>query len=188
MVPPSNEFPKNPQRLRPYSNFRFKVKWADGTGKMVYVAGISRVSDLSRSTEVIEHREGGDPSVIHLAPDQTEYSPITLERGVSYDPEFETWANKVFDYSNSQSQTGQNTLLGDFRKDLILEVFNEAGQRVLAYNIYRAWVSEYSAISELDANGSPALVLQSLTVQNEGWERDSSVAAEAEPNFGVPDS
>lgn len=188
MVQPSTEYPKDPQRLTPYQNFRFKVKWADETGKMVYVAGISRVTALNHSTEVIKHREGGDPSVIHLAPGQTDYSPITLERGVSYDPAFEIWANKIFDYSNSQSQPGQNTSLEDFRKDLILELFNEAGQRVLAYNIYRAWVSEFSAVSELDANGSSALVLQSMTVQNEGWDRDNSVAAESEPNFGVPDS
>lgn len=173
-------FPKNPQRLTPYANFRFRVKW-DNT----YVLGVSKVSGLSRSTQVIQHREGGDPSPIHLAPGQTEYSPITLERGVSYDVTFEQWANRVFDWTNSGGAVGQNTSLLDFRKDLTIEVYNEAGQKVVAYNVHRAWVSEFRAMADLDGVGN-ALVVESMVLQNEGWERDDSIVDVAEPSFVLP--
>lgn len=176
------QFPKNPQRLTPYSNFRFKIMWDNQ-----FVAGVSKISALTRSTEVMRHRDGGDPSVIHLAPGQTSYGPITLERGVSYDPTFEQWANKVFDLSNSQSAAGQNTSLGDFRKQLSIQVFNEAGQKVVAFNVYNAWVSEYSGSSELDGNGN-AFVMESMTIQHEGWERDDTVTEVAEPTFTLPSS
>jgi conserved hypothetical phage tail region protein len=178
----NTQWPKNPQRLTPYPNFRFKVKWDNQ-----YVAGISKVSALSRTTEVIRHREGGDPSTVHLAPGQTSYGPITLERGVSYDVTFEQWANKVFDWTNSQSSVGQNTSLLDFRKNIIIELYNEAGVKVMAYNVYNAWVSEYEAMSELDASGN-AFVIQSMTLQNEGWERDTSVTEQKEPSFTLPAS
>lgn len=174
------QFPKNPQRLTPYPNFRFKVKWDNA-----YVAGISKVGGLSRSTEVIKHREGGDPSTLHLAPGQTSFGPITLERGVSYDTAFEQWSNKVFDLANSRGSDGENTSLKDFRKDLIIEVYNEAGQKVMAYNVYNAWISEYHGMSELDGSGN-AFVIQTMTVQNEGWDRDDSVTEQAEPSFTLP--
>ncbi|MBL4537973.1 MAG: phage tail protein [Oceanicaulis sp.] len=176
------EFPKNPQRLTPYPNFRFKVKW-DGK----YVAGVSKVSALSRRTEVAKHRSGGDPSVEHSSPGQTSYEAITLERGVSYDPAFEQWANKVFDVTNSQSAQGQNTSLGDFRKSLTIEVYNEAGQKVLAYNVYDAWVSQYREISDLDSS-SNAFVMEELTLENSGWKRDPSVTEQKEPTFTDPAS
>lgn len=172
--------PKNAQRLTPYANFRFRVKWDD-----TYVLGVSKVSGLSRSTEVIRHREGGEPSPIHLAPGQTEYGPITMERGVSYDVTFEQWANKVFDWTNSDAANGQNPSLLDFRKDLTIEVFNEAGQKVIAYNVHRAWVSEFHAMSDLDGLGD-ALVVESIVIQNEGWERDDTVSGVTEPSFLLP--
>lgn len=156
--------------MTPYANYRFRVKW-DNT----YVLGVSKVSGLSRATQVISHREGGDPSPIHLAPGQTEYSPITMERGVSYDVTFQQWANKVFDWTNSGgANPGQNTSLLDFRKDLTIEVWNEAGMKVVAYNVHRAWVSEFHAMSDLDGVGN-ALVVESIVIQNEGWERDEIV-------------
>lgn len=176
------EFAKNPQRLTPYPNFRFKIKW-DGN----YVAGVSKIGPLSRKTDVIRHRSGGDPSVEHLAPGQTSYEAISIERGVSYDPAFEQWANKVFDVTNSQSAKGENTSLGDFRKNLSIEVYNEAGQKILAYNVYNAWVSDYQAISDLDSGGN-AFAMQSMTIQNEGWERDPSVKEQKEPTFTDPAS
>ncbi|MGD1923884.1 MAG: phage tail protein [Paracoccaceae bacterium] len=188
MALPPTEYPKNPQRLTPYPNFRFKVKWPEASGNPTYVAGMSRVSALTRQAHVIRHREGGDPSTMHLAPGQTEYSPITFERGVSYDPSFEQWANKVFDHRNSQNTDGEMNSLRDFRKNLTLEVYNEAGQMVLAYHIYNAWVSEYQAMSDLDANGRAASLIQSMTVENEGWERDDSIKPETEPTFTLPSS
>jgi phage tail-like protein len=166
------EFPVNPTRFDPYKNFKFRVKW-DGR----YVAGVSRISQLRRSTEVIEHREGGDPSIARKSPGRTVFDPITLERGITQDREFEAWANKVWKLG---AALGSEVALADFRKDVALEFYNEAGQLVLAYNIYRCWVSEYVALPALDANiGS--LAIQSITLENEGWERDPAVVEPPEP-------
>lgn len=168
------EFPVNPTRFDPYKNFKFRIKW-DGR----YVAGISKVSALKRTTEVVKHREGGDPSTSRKFPGRTEYDPVTLERGVTQDLEFEQWANKVW---LLHAGLGGEVSLADFRKDIILDFFNEAGQRVLSYKIYRCWVSEYQALPELDAN-STAVAIQLIVLQNEGWERDSSVTEPVEPSF-----
>ena len=171
---PESEFPVNPSRFDPYKNFKFRVKW-DGR----YVAGISRISSLTRTTEVVKHREGGDPSLSHLSPGQTTYGPITLERGVTHDKEFEEWANKVWNYDDHQ---GAEVSLKDFRKDITIELYNEAGQLVIAYQIYRCWVSEYTALPDLDA-GSSTVAIESITLQNEGWKRDDSVIEPEEPSF-----
>ncbi len=129
------------KRFDPYKNFKFRVKW-DGR----YVAGISKVGALKRSTELVEHREGGDPSTVRKSPGRTNYEAITLERGVTHDVEFEQWANKVWNFG---SGLGAEVSLKDFRKDIIVEVYNEAGQLALAYKVYRCWVSEYQALPEL---------------------------------------
>ena len=165
------QFVVNAHRFDPYKNFKFRVKW-DGR----YVAGISRVSALSRTTEVIEHREGGDPSSSRKSPGRTRYEPITLERGVTHDTEFEEWANKVWSYG---SGLGAEVSLKDFRKDLVIEIYNEAGQLVIAYKVYRCWVSEFQALPDLDANDGDVLV-QYIKLENEGWERDNQVTEPAE--------
>src|ERR1700760_1588936 len=134
------QFSVNAQRFDPYKNFKFRVKW-DGR----YVAGISKVGALKRTTEVVEHREGGDPSSGRKSPGRTKYEAITLERGVTHDPEFEKWANKVWNLSGG---VGAEVSLKNFRKDLRIELFNEAGQAVIAYNVRRAWVSEYQALPD----------------------------------------
>jgi phage tail-like protein len=167
------EFSVNPKRFDPYKNFKFRIKW-DGR----YVAGISKISGLRRTTEVIQHREGGDPSSSRKSPGRTEYAPITLERGVTHDPEFENWANKVWTFG---AGPGAEVSLKDFRKDLILELYNEAGQLVLAYKIYRCWVSEYQILPDLDANAN-AVAIEHLKLENEGWERDHSVPEPVEPS------
>lgn len=171
------QFTVNPLRFDPYKNFKFRVKW-DGK----YVAGISKVSALKRTTEVLKHREGGDPSASRKSPGRTEYEAIALERGVTHDPEFERWANKVWLLN---AGLGSEVSLKDFRKDIILDFFNEAGQLALAYKIYRCWVSEYQALPELDANSS-AIAIQLIVLQNEGWERDTSVAEPVEASFVIP--
>ncbi len=182
------EFPKATYRYDPYRNFKFRVKW-DNT----YVAGVSKVSGLVRTTEVIRLRSGGDPSVPRRMPGQNDYHPITLERGVTYDVAFEQWANKVWDYHNStnddqQGGSGnQDVSLKDFRKDIVLELYNLAGQKVLAYNIYRCWPSQYKPLPELDGNGN-GVAIQSLTLETEGWERDTSVQEPTEPSFTLPKS
>lgn len=169
------QFSVNPSRFDPYKNFKFRVKW-DGR----YVAGVSKISALRRSTEVIEHREGGDPNSSRKSPGRTTFEPIILERGVTHDVEFEQWANKVW---NLGAGMGAEASLKDFRKDITIEIHNEAGQLVIAYRIYRCWVSEYQALPDLDANCS-AILVQHIKLENEGWERDHDVAEPAEPSFG----
>jgi phage tail-like protein len=165
------QFSVNPTRFDPYKNFKFRIKW-DGK----YVAGISKVSSLKRTTEPIEHREGGDPSTSRKSPGRTKYEAITLERGITHDLEFEKWANKVWNL-NEKPET--EVSLKDFRKDIMLEVYNEAGQKVIAYNIYRCWVSEFQALPDFDANAN-AIAIEHIKLENEGWERDESVTEPAE--------
>jgi phage tail-like protein len=130
-----------------------------------------------------KHREGGDPSTSHKAPGRTEYEAITLERGVTQDLTFEQWANKVWDYQNAQAQNAtMEVSLADFRKDIIIDVFNEAGQKVVSYHVYRCWVSEYEALPDLDANAN-AVAIQHIKLENEGWDRDPAVVEVKEPSF-----
>jgi len=171
------QFTVNPTRFDPYKNFKFRVKW-DGR----YVAGISKCSPLKRTTEVVEHREGGDPSTSRKSPGRNKFEAITLERGVTHDVEFERWANKVWNFG---SGLGSEVSLKDFRKDLIIEVYNEAGQLALAYKVFRAWVSEYQALPDLDANAN-AVAIQHIKLENEGWERDQDVTEPSEPSFVNP--
>ena len=170
-------FSVNATRFDPYKNFKFRVRW-DGR----YVAGVSKVGGLSRKTEPITHREGGDPSTVRTSPGQTTYEAITLERGVTHDREFEQWANKVWNWG---SGLGAEVSLQDFRKDILIELLNEAGQVAIVYRVYRCWVSDYQALPELDASGN-AIALQSITIQNEGWERDYEVPEPTEPSFTEP--
>jgi phage tail-like protein len=168
------QFSVNAQRFDPYKNFKFRVKWNGA-----YVAGISKVSALKRTTEVVKHREGGDPSTSRKSPGRSEFEAITLERGVTHDPAFEEWARKVWNFNGA---SGAEVSLKDFRRDIILEVYNEAGQKVIGYNIFRCWVSEFQAQADLDANAN-AVLIQHLKLENEGWERDGSTREPAEPSL-----
>lgn len=167
----------NPQRFDPYKNFKFRVKW-DG----VYVAGVSGVTALRRTTEVVQHRSGGDPSSSRKSPGRSEYEPITLRRGVTHDQAFEQWANKVWNWG---AGLGLEVSLKDFRKDIIIEMYNEAGQLAIAYKVYRCWPSQYEAWPDSDANGA-AVAIQNLRLENEGWERDYEVREPTEPQFTEP--
>ena len=171
------QFTVNAQRFDPYKNFKFRVKW-DGK----YVAGVSKVSALKRTTEVVKHRDGGDPSSSRKSPGRTEFEAITLERGVTHDKEFEQWANKVWNFG---AGLGSEVSLKDFRKDLIIEVYNEAGQLAIAYKVFRTWVSELQALPDLDANAN-AVAIQTVKLENEGWERDYDVVEPVEPSFTEP--
>ena len=168
------QFVANPRRLNPYSNFKFLVKW-DGQ----YVAGVSKFSALKRTTEVIEHRAGGDPSSPILAPGRTKFAPLTLERGLTYDRAFEAWAAKGFNFN---AGLGLEVSLLDFRKDLLIEHLDEAGRVTFRYFVSRAWVSEYQAMAEHDANQN-AVLIESMVLQNEGWDRDTSATEQLEPSF-----
>lgn len=171
------QFTVNARRFDPYKNFKFRVKW-DGR----YVAGISKVSALKRSTEVVEHREGGDSSTSRKSPGRSKYEPVTLERGVTHDIDFEQWANKIWNFG---SGAGAEVSLADFRKDVIVDMFNEAGQKVISYQLFRCWVSEYQALPDLDANAN-AVAIQMLKLEIEGWERDYAVVEPSEPRFNEP--
>ena len=169
------QFSVNPQRFDPYKSFKFRVVW-DGRP----VAGVSKVGPIRRVTEVVEHREGGDLSAMRRSPGRTTFPPVVLERGVTHDQEFEKWAEKVW---RAASSPGAETSLADFRKDVLIELFNEAGQKVLVYKLYRCWVSEYQALPLLDANNA-AVAIESLTLVHEGFERDREVSEPKEPTFG----
>ncbi len=171
------QFSVNAERFDPYKNFKFRVKW-DGR----YVAGVSKIGSLKRTTEVVKHREGGDPSSSRKSPGKSEYEAILLERGVTHDTEFEKWTNKIWNYG---SGLGAEVSLKDFRKDIIIEVYNEAGQLAIAYKVYRCWVSEFTALPDLDANAN-AVAIQSIKLENEGWERDYEVSEPDEPSFSEP--
>lgn len=167
-------FPANPTRLDPYKNFKFRLKWG---GKYVY--GGSKLTGLKRTTEVVEHRNGGDPSTSHKSPGRTKYEAITLERGLTQDMEFHNWAGKVWSIGGA---LGAEVSLADFRKDIYLEFYNEAGQLVIAYKIYRCWVSEYQALPDLDANAN-AVAIEHIKLENEGWQRDAGVSEPSEPTL-----
>jgi phage tail-like protein len=166
------EFPVNPTRFDPYKNFKFRVKW-DGK----YVAGVSKISVLKRATEVVTHREGGDPSTSRKSPGQTEFEAITLERGLTEDHAFEDWANLVWKLG---AAAGSESSLNEMRKDIYIELYNEAGQLVRAYTVYRCWPSSYQALPDLDANAT-AVALEQMVLENEGWERDTSVTEPKQP-------
>ncbi|SNS14435.1 conserved hypothetical phage tail region protein [Geodermatophilus pulveris] len=168
------QFNVNVTRFDPYKNFKFRVRW-EGRD----VAGISKVGALKRTTEVVEHREGGDPSTSRRSPGRSKYEAITLERGITHDEEFEAWANKVWHYGNG---LGQEMSLQDFRRDILIDLYNEAGQVVKTFKVYRCWVSEFQTLPDLDANAN-AVAIETIKLENEGWERDLDVTEPTEPTL-----
>lgn len=175
-------FTVNSKRLDPYKNFKFRVKFSDSSE---YILGVSKVSALKRVTEMVEHRSGGDASSPYRSPGKTKYEAITMERGVTHDPEFENWANRVWNYDNAQAGPDQRTMevaLQNFRRNLLIDLYNEAGQKVITYQVFRAWVSEYTAQADLDANAN-AVLIQSIKIEHEGWKRDTAVTEPSEPEF-----
>ncbi|MEV6871441.1 phage tail protein [Amycolatopsis sp. NPDC051128] len=158
------KFTVNTTRFDPYLGFRFKIK-VDGQ----YVAGLNKCGALKKSTEVTPWYEGGDQSGPHQIPGKTKYDAITMEAGVTHDTTFEDWAGKVNNFQGDAAAS-----LATFRKDITIEVYNLDGQKVLAYNVYRCWVSEYQALPQLDAGGN-AVMISTIKLENEGWIRDTSV-------------
>ena len=167
----------NPQRFDFYKNFKFRVKW-DGR----YVGGFSKVSSLKDMVEAIKHHEGGDSFADRTLPGRNRFEAVTLERAITQDPEFESWANKAW---NCGTGPGAEVSFKDFRKDIVLKVYNEAGQLALVCKIFRCWVSEFEALPVLDANAN-AIAIQHVKLDNEGFERDIAVGEPAEPNFTEP--
>ncbi|MGK5114712.1 MULTISPECIES: phage tail protein [unclassified Geodermatophilus] len=157
-------FTVNSTRFDPYLGFKFKIKW-DGQ----YVAGLSKCGALKRTTEVTTWWEGGDSSGPHQIPGKSRYDAITMEAGVTLDTAFEDWANKVNNFRGDAAMS-----LATFRKDISIEVFDHQGHKVLAYNVFRCWVSEYQALPQLDASTN-AVMISTIKLENEGWVRDTSV-------------
>lgn len=161
------QFTVNPTRFDPYKAFMFRVRW-DG----LYVAGLTKMSALRRTTEPVAHREGGDPSRERKSPGKTTYDAVTLERGVTHDTAFEAWANLIHSLDSPIS-------LRNFRKDVAVDVFNEANQKVLSYKLFRCWVSEFQALPQLDA-ATAGVAIETVKLEVESWERDTSVMEPAE--------
>lgn len=162
-------FSVNTYRIDPYKNFKFRVSW-DGRD----IAGVSKVSGLKRTTELVEHRDGGDLSGKRKSPGLSTYEPIMLERGLSHDPDFEEWANLVHNYQGDGAVSLRN-----FRKDIVISVYNLSGQKVLSWRVFRCWVSEYQPLPEMDANAN-AVGIETLGIQHEGFIRDESVTEPTE--------
>ncbi|HEV7642869.1 MAG TPA: phage tail protein [Pyrinomonadaceae bacterium] len=156
-------FVKNAKRYDPYKNFKFRLKFGETNQTIM---GVSKVSALKRTTEVVKHRDGGDNSTDHKSPGRTSYDAITLERGLTHDAEFEAWANRVHPYSGDTAMD-----LRDYKRNLTLEMMNEKGHVVYRYFLYDCWVSEYTAMPELNANAN-AVAIESLKLELEGWDRD----------------
>ena len=161
------QFVVNANRFDPYKTFMFRVRW-DGN----YVAGLSKMSALKRSTTPVVHRDGADPSRERKSPGVTKFEAVTLERGLTHDPEFEKWANLVHSVSNPMSLKG-------FRKDVIVDVFNESGQKVLSYELHRCWVSDFQALPALDA-ATAAVAIETIKLELEDWVRVTDVTEPAE--------
>lgn len=154
-------FVVNATRVDPYKNFKFRVLW-DGKA----VLGVSKVSSLKRTTEVVKHRSGGENSYDHKSPGRSSYEGVTLERGITHDLEFEKWANKVSSYAGDSVMD-----LAGYKKDLTLEVLNEKSQVALRYFLFRCWVSEFVTLPDLDANAN-AVAIEHIKLELEGWVRD----------------
>jgi phage tail-like protein len=168
-------------RVDPLKNFRFRVRYSDS---LTPFAGVSKITGMKRTTEVIKHRSGGDPATSTKLPGKIEFDPVVLERGVAVNAiEFEQWANKAWSFANSAS--GRETSLKDFRRDIVIDVYDETGQKAVSYHVFNCWVSEYQPISDLDANAN-AVLIQHIRLENEGWVRDVDMPPPAEVQFDDP--
>lgn len=159
-------FSVNLNRFDPYKSFRFLVYFGTSTSP---VAAVSKVTSLKRSSEVIEYKGGGDP-VIRKGLGRTKYEPITLERGLTQDQDFLTWAN----YAQVLDKGSASQSLANLRKEIRIDLLNEEGQPVWRFNVHRCWVSEYQALPDLDA-GANAVAIEHIKLENEGWEQDTSL-------------
>ncbi|MCB1741847.1 MAG: phage tail protein [Gammaproteobacteria bacterium] len=163
-------FPVNAHRHDPYRTFKFQVL-IDG----IPVAGLSKMTALKKTTEAVKWRTAGDPSHERVMPGGTSYETVTLEQGLTHDTNFESWANMV---NNLEGDVAMS--LKNFRKDIVINVLNLQGQVAISYNLYRAWVSEYQALPDLDAGSMNTVGIQSITLQHEGWQRDTAVSEPTE--------
>jgi len=159
-------FSVNIDRFDPYKTFRFLIYFGTSTAP---VAAMSKVTSLKRSSDPIEYKEAGN-MIIRKGLGRTKYEPITLERGLTHDSDFEDWANAAQELDRGAAKQS----LKNLRKDIAIALLNEQGQPVYRYKVYRCWVSEYQALPDLDA-GANAIAIEHIKLEHEGWERDKSV-------------
>lgn len=164
----ANGFVVNAHRYDPYKNFKFQISW---DGKVVL--GVSKVGALKRTTEVVKHRSGGENSHDHKSPGRTTYDAISVERGLTHDPEFDKWASSIHSWAGDPTMD-----LAGYKKELTLDLLNEKGQVAKRYFLHGCWVSEYTALPDLDANAN-AVAIESMKIELEGWDPDP---ATGEPN------
>jgi len=147
----------------PYRNFKFRIQIDNK-----YVAGLSKCDIPNKTPEKVVRRGIGNPSAIHKLPGKTKSEAITLATGITHDTSFEDWANLVNNFQGDAAMSLKN-----FRKNIIIDVFNEANQKTQSYHVYNCWVSEYQAVPDLDA-GVNAVMIQTIKLENEGWDQDTS--------------
>jgi phage tail-like protein len=167
----SKPFSVNTSRYDPYKSFRFLVYFGKDTAP---VAAVSKVTSLKQTTDPIEYKEGGNPIILQGL-GRTKYEPITLERGITHDSDFLDWAA----FSQKLDQGSPSTSLKNLRREIRIELLNEAGQPVHRYLVHRCWVSEYQALPDLDAGGT-AVALEHIKLVHEGWEKDLTLAEPTE--------
>jgi phage tail-like protein len=155
-------FPANLNRYDPYKTYRFLVYLGTSTTP---AAAVSKVGAIKRSSDVIEFKEGGN-AVILKGLGRTKYEPVTIERGVTQDKDFITFAN----YAQALDQGSPTTSLANLRKEISIVLLNEEAQPVLQYLLHRCWVSEFQALPDLDA-GANAIAIEHIKLENEGWEQ-----------------
>jgi phage tail-like protein len=171
----ANGFTVNAHRVDPYKNFKFRLKNEDG----LTVLGVSKVSPLKRTTEVVRHRSGNDNSHDSPSPGRSTYDGISLERGVTHNVEFERWANMVHPYAGDPAMD-----LVNYKQELTLEVMNEKGHVALRYFLHACWVSEFTALMDFDSNANGTLI-EVVKLETEGWERDVATV-EPDESSAVP--
>ncbi len=167
---PAPMFNVNAHRHDPYRTFKFQVVIA---GQVV--AGLKKMGALKKKTEPVKWRASNDPSSERIMPGGTSYEPVTLDQGLTHDPVFEEWANKV---NNIEGDAAMS--LKGFRKDVIINVLNLQGQVAISYKLLRAWVSDYQALPDFDAGSMNTVGIQTITLQHEGWQRDAGVSEPSE--------
>lgn len=151
-------FVVNTHRQDPYKNFKFRVRFGNEV-----VAGISKMSAIKKTTEAVEWREAGGPSVVRKMPGRTKFEPVTLEAGLTHDKAFIQWAELV----NSPLGDAATSLKG-YRREVVIEVLNMQGKPALVFTLHRAWPSEFQALPEMDGNAN-AVAIQSLKFEYEGF-------------------
>lgn len=164
------QFVANAHRYDPYRTFMFQVI-IDGSP----VAGLSKMGALKKTTEAVKWRTAGDPAHERVMPGGTSYEPVTLEQGLTHDPKFEDWANLVNNIQGSAAMS-----LVNFRKDIVINVLNLQGVVAISYKLFRAWVSEFQTLPEFDSKSMNTIGIQTITLQHEGWERDTAVSEPTE--------